>query len=78
VAVVRREHYSASIDNADISAGKLKFNVKSGPENWHVSGIFPKMGVQHLGFRAKRNRQGIGDTRVVAGSMPPQIFVTDH
>jgi hypothetical protein len=26
------------------------------PENWHVLGIFPKMGVQHRGFRANRNQ----------------------
>jgi hypothetical protein len=50
---------SSSSDNADISADKLNFAVKSPAENWHVFGFFPKMGVKHRGFRASDNG-GIG------------------
>src|SRR3954447_10277266 len=46
-------HRSASIDNADNSAPKFKFPANYGPENWHGFGIFPKMGVQHRGFRVR-------------------------
>jgi hypothetical protein len=43
--VAPRSYCSASTDNAGKLAAKLKFAAKSRPENWHVFGIFPKMGV---------------------------------